>query len=86
MHVLVHVHVLQVIPTCSIAYCFHVPQPIAAFKTYLFVVFVAEKVFGVAAVFKHVLDEVVTGVGLVMHELCVGVLVEEEKENLDVTK
>ena len=32
------------------------------------------------------LDEVVTGVGLVMHELCVGVLVEEEKENLDVTK
>ena len=52
----------------------------------MLVVLVAVKVFRVAAVFEHVLDEVVTGVGLVMHELCVGVLVEEEKENLDVTK
>ncbi len=52
----------------------------------MIVVLVAVKVFRVAAVFEHVLDEVVTGVCLVVHELCVSVLVEDEKEDFDVTK
>jgi hypothetical protein len=52
VQVLVHVHVLQVIPPSSVAYCFYVPQPIAAFLTHLFIVLVAEKVFRVAAVLK----------------------------------
>ena len=52
----------------------------------MLVVLVAVKVFRVAAVFEHVLDEVVTGVGLVVHVLCVSVLVEEKQEDFDVTK
>ena len=44
------------------------------------------KVLGTAAVFKHVLDEVVMRVSLIVQELGIGVLVEEEKEYLYVTK
>lgn len=52
----------------------------------MLVALVAVKVFRVAAVFEHVLNEVVTGVCLVVHELCVSVLVEDEQEDFDVTK
>jgi len=52
----------------------------------LLVVLIAVKVFGTAAVFKHVLDEVVPRVSLIVHEFGIGVLIEEEKEDLNVAK
>lgn len=52
----------------------------------MFVVLIRVKVFGAAAVFEHILNEIVFGVCLVVHKLRFGVFIKEEKKNFNVTK
>lgn len=52
----------------------------------MFVVLIRVKVFGAAAVFEHILNEIVCGVCLVVHKLGIGVFIKEEKKHFDVAQ